>query len=148
MASPVSPWSHEPRGSVLVRLHGVLKDFDFSFPAFRNQELSHKISNLCVLLITWKLQPCQKAPLHGSAPLERSRRGWRGGSSFMDCVPANVHGGDLNSDPTVLLPRHLWTPVWRARGEERRGREPGKHCGQGSESSSALTNGCVTNIQS
>lgn len=31
-------------GWVLELLHNRLKDFEFSFPAFKNQELSHKIS--------------------------------------------------------------------------------------------------------
>ena len=63
----------------------------------------------------------------------------------MECVPSDVHGGDLNSSPTAHLPGLLRTCAQRApplRGE-RRGQEPDSGLsgtmGQGTEASSALT---------
>lgn len=37
----------------------------------------------------------------------------------MECVPSDVHGGDLSSSPTAHLPGLLWTCAQRARRREK-----------------------------
>lgn len=60
-----------------------------------------------------------------TVPASVALPGWlSGGAPFKECVPSDVHGGDLNSYPTAHLPGLLWTCAQRAQGGKRRGQEP------------------------